>query len=170
MTPLEERAVLPFYLKLMGSNAVEYNRGSFADDEPLWAELIDVGRSVDLLDVKWLLNAGAWRPVVMGAWLSLRFDDEQIGMELRRAMRSSGGDLTAAPLATACVLVAGTEAIPDLEHFASSEADGSVHFVAAAIGELTGRRETIIGGREVSDLLRRMLAFGTKLRHELRNG
>ena len=135
MNELEQRAVAPFYLKLTGLNAVRRNGGAQASDDTQRAELVVAGRTVDLFDAKWLLNVGAWRPVVMGAWFSLQFDKAEIGTELRQAMRSSAGSLTAPPLATACVLLLGSESLPDLDHYASTDpgSDGSAQFVGAAM-------------------------------------
>ena len=72
MTPLEERAVLPFYLEMMGLNALHLSFG-------LWPELVTAAKAVTLDDAKWLLRVGAWRPVVMGAWFSVRFPAAEIG-------------------------------------------------------------------------------------------
>jgi len=134
MTQLEEWAVSPFYLQMMGLNA--------HDRSPeVWAELVTVGAEVSLDDVTWLLNVGAWRPVVMGAWFSTRFADGEIGPVLRRAMAASQGSLTAPPLAVACAVVAGAGALPEMRSFVESEVgrdDGSMAFVSAGIEHLGG--------------------------------
>ena len=57
MNPLEERAVLPFYLKMMGLNA----RSNAA---ALWGELVTAGNALTIADAKWLLNV--WR--VAAGW------------------------------------------------------------------------------------------------------
>lgn len=60
LSPLETTLVLPFYLKLMRLNATWIG-------EEVWDELVVVGPTAALDDVLWLLQVGAWRPVVMGA-------------------------------------------------------------------------------------------------------
>ena len=133
MTPLEERAVLPFYLEMMGLNALHLSFG-------LWPELVTAAKAVTLDDAKWLLRVGAWRPVVMGAWFSVRFPAAEIGQELRRAMAVSQGSLTAPPLAVACVVVSGIDAVPEMRQYVEADPgqDGSASFVAAGIEHLGG--------------------------------
>ena len=133
MTSLEERAVLPFYLKMMRLNALHH-----AFD--LWPELVTEAKAVTLDDAKWLLGVGAWRPVVMGAWFSVRFPAAEIGQELRRAMTASQGSLTAPPLAVACVVVSGIDAVPEMGQYVEADPgqDGSTGFVAAGIEYLGG--------------------------------
>lgn len=67
MDPVEERLALPFYLKMMGTNAAH-------NAESLWDDLVDVGRGATLAEVQQLLAPDHWRPVVMGAWLGLKFE------------------------------------------------------------------------------------------------
>lgn len=171
MSPLEERAVLPFYLKMMGLNAIWTDPVAAMDDEAR-TRLIHIGRSIDLLDVKWLLNVGAWRPVVMGAWFSLRFSATEIGTDLRHAMRASAGSLTAPPLATACVLVVGTTSLPDLEHYVQNDPgqDGSARFVAAAAERLGSKPTAAITDDSYRDRLGEMLDLGTRLQSEFARG
>lgn len=155
----EATLVLPFYMNLMSSNATWVGH-------EVWDELVDVGRSVEIDDVVWLLRVGAWRPVVMGAWLSLRFEPEHVGAEVLKALRDSGGSLTTPPLATAAVILAGPDAIPALRdsrariHEASSPTlDAAIeHLGAGALGDL---------GQEQKAAFAEMLAFGTRLRHAL---
>ena len=133
MTALEERAVDPFYLKMMRLNALEYS-------SELWPGLVAAASDVTLDDAKWLLRVGAWRPVVMGGWFSVRFPAEDIGEDLRRAMGRSSGSFTAPPLAVACVVVCGTDALPEMGGYVQRDPaqDGSAGFVAAAIEYLDG--------------------------------
>ena len=133
MTSLEERAVQPFYLEMMGLNALHLSFG-------LWPELVTEAKAVTLDDAKWLLRVGAWRPVVMGAWFSVRFPAAEIGQELRRAMAVSQGSLTAPPLAVACVVVSGIDAVPEMRQYVEADPgqDGSASFVAAGIEHLGG--------------------------------
>lgn len=164
MTPLEERAVLPFYLKMMGLNATSADSPT---NGGLWTSLVRAGRTTDTFDVKWLLNVGAWRPVVMGAWFSLRFSATQVGIELRRAMQHSAGSLTAPPLATACLLVTGTDSLPELTDYVQTAlADGSEKFVSAAIESLGATAPLAITDSHRTSL-RAMIDCGVRLRHDL---
>lgn len=61
MDPLEERLVLPFYLKMMGLNAPHHSAA-------LWDGLVTAGRAASLGEVLQLLAPAHWRPVVMGTW------------------------------------------------------------------------------------------------------
>src|SRR4051794_23866241 len=56
LSPRESTFVLPFYLKLMRTNATWVC-------EEVWDDLVIVGRTASLDDVLWLLAVGAWRPV-----------------------------------------------------------------------------------------------------------
>lgn len=133
MTALEERAVQPFYLKMMGLNAGRHS-------SELWSDLVAEGSRVSLDEVKSLLNVGAWRPVVMGAWFSTRFAGENIGAELSRAMASSQGSLTAPPLAAACAVVLNNDAVLAMSRYVEADPgrDGSAGLVAAGIEHLSG--------------------------------
>ena len=133
MTQLEDRAVAPFYLQMMRDNAVDHAA-------EVWSELVAVGRGLEVDDATWLLNVGEWRAVVMGAWFSTRFAGSEIGPALRRAMAASGGSLTAGPLAVACVVVAGADALPEMRSYVESERaqDGSAGLVAAGVEHLGG--------------------------------
>jgi hypothetical protein len=133
MTPLERRAVSPFYLKMMGLNAID-------NAAALWDELVATGRAITLDEATRLLNVGAWRPVVMGAWFGTRFSAEEIGPALKRAMASAQGSLTAPPLAAACVAVLGAAALEEMEQYVRLDPgrDGSAQIVAAGIRLLGG--------------------------------
>lgn len=171
MNALEERAVVPSYLQMMGLNAVRTDP-DMTNGSDLLPELVRVGVELDAYDVKRLLNVGAWRPVVMGAWFSLRFSAAEIGLELRRAMQRSAGSLTARrPLATACVIVTGKESIPDLEHYmrADPRQDGSADFVAAAIDHLVAEQPRNADGMDAVRL-REMVEFAERLRRGFEAG
>jgi hypothetical protein len=104
----EARLVRPFYLDMMGLNAP----GQI--DSTLRA-LMKVGRRVTADDVNELLQSdGGWRPVVMGAWFSLKFTPEAVGPGLMSALRRCEGTLTAPPLAVSAALLLGTAASPAL--------------------------------------------------------
>jgi hypothetical protein len=134
MNAVESTYVRPFYLKMMGLNAVRLT-------EELWASVIAAGRTITAGEVSTLLGTGMWRPVVMGAWFSLTVPAEQILDDLVLAMSRSQGSLTAPPLAAAATLVAGTRAVPAMITFieamvASTRPDGSQDIVAAAVEHL----------------------------------
>jgi hypothetical protein len=143
MSQLEGRAVSPFYLQMMGLNA--------CDRSPeLWSELVAAGAEVGVDDVRWLLNVSAWRPVLMGAWFSTRFTAAEIGSALRQAMTASQGSLTAPPLAVACAVVAGADALPEMRSYVESDPgrDGSTAFVSAGIEHLGGASPVAVTDRD----------------------
>lgn len=162
MDPVEERLALPFYLKMMGTNA---NRNA----EALWDELVSAGGAASLAEVQQLLAPDHWRPVVMGAWFALRFDANEVGSDLLRAMERCQGSLTAPPLAIACALVLGRDAGRTLAGYAerNDARDGSADFVAA-VHELfcgTNPASTDVDQRAV---VAEMLDVGKRLRTALR--
>jgi len=131
---IESTFVKPFYLKMMGLNAARW-----ADE--LWADLTAAGRAVTPSDVSWMLRAGHWRPVVMGAWFSLAVPAETIADDLLSAMAGSRGSLTAPPLAAAATLVIGGDAVAAMTDYLSfvlnsGRQDGSQYEVAAAMEHL----------------------------------
>jgi hypothetical protein len=131
MNEIESSFVKPFYLKMMGLNALHVT-------DELWASLIVTGRTVAASDVRWMLRAGHWRPVVMGAWFSLAVPAESVMDDLLTAMSESKGSLTAPPLAAAATLVAARAAVPAMVDYinfmvAPGRRDGSEAIVAASV-------------------------------------
>jgi hypothetical protein len=124
MNEIESSFVMPFYLKMMGLNALHLT-------DELWASLIVTGRAVAASDVRWMLRASHWRPVVMGAWFSLAVPAESVMDDLLTAMSESKGSLTASPLAAAATLVAGRAAVPAMVDY--------INFIGAPF-DATGRR------------------------------
>jgi hypothetical protein len=134
MDEIESTFVKPFYLKMMGLNAL-----GVADD--LWSDLVAAGRTVTVREVSWMLRTGHWRPVVMGAWFSVTVAAELVHDDLTVAMSRSQGSLTAPPLVAAATLVAGTAAVPAMTTYiefmtTSAFGDGSEDVVAAAVEHL----------------------------------
>lgn len=134
MNEIESTFVKPFYLKMMGLSALHR-----ADE--LWASLTVASRSVTESNVRWMLQAENWRPVVMGAWFSLAVPAESVMDDLLTAMSESKGSLTAPPLSAAATLVAGSSAVPAMVSYINfimdpGRRDGSQHVVAAAIEHL----------------------------------
>jgi hypothetical protein len=141
MNEIESTFVKPFYLKMMGLNALRT-----ADD--LWVDLVAAGRTVTMREVSWMLRAGQWRPVVMGAWFSVAVAVEQVRDDLTAAMSQSQGSLTAPPLAAAATVVAGKAAVPAMNTYiefmtASAFRDGSENVVAAAVEHLDAETSVV---------------------------
>jgi hypothetical protein len=90
LSHLERRCVEPFYLSMMGLNAL-------SSDVP-YGTLHDVSQETTDDEVAQLLGS-PWRPRVMGAWLAsgraLLLD-----AALLESLQTSAGSLTAPPLAT----------------------------------------------------------------------
>jgi hypothetical protein len=131
LSPRETTFVLPFYLKMMRTNATGIG-------EQLWDDLVLVGRMATVDDVLWLLREGAWRPVVMGAWLSLRFDRGEVGAAVSHALQESAGSLTSPPLAVAAVTVLGEDAVTVLHQSRARSDELSVPILDAALDWLGG--------------------------------
>ena len=145
MNEIESTFVEPFYLKMMALNALRS-----ADD--LWADLVAARRTVTACEVSWMLRTGHWRPVVMGAWFSAAVAAEPGRHDLMAAMSPPKGSLTAAPLAAAATLVAGTATVPATSTYiefmtAWALRDGSENVVAAAVEHL-GAKAAIVSTEE----------------------
>ena len=162
MDPVEERLALPFYLKMMGTNA---NRNA----EALWDELVSAGGTASLAEVQQLLAPDHWRPVVMGAWFALQFDANEVGSDLLGAMERCRGSLTAPPLAIACALVLGRDAGQTLASYAdrNDARDGSADFVAA-VHELFCGTNPASAEVDQRAAVAEMLDVGKRLRTALR--
>jgi hypothetical protein len=129
LTDLERRCVLPFYLTMMGLNALDH-------DVPFDA-LREVARETTDDEVAELL-ASPWRSRVMGAWLASgrtrRLEDV-----LLKGMETSAGTLTAPPLATVALHGLGEKAVPALRTYLRQDLDhrwGSASFIAAVLERL----------------------------------
>lgn len=130
--PVEKRLAHPFYLKMMGLNALR-------NADVLWNDLTSAGRSVTVADVKQLLAPDHWRPVVMGSWFSLKFGRDQVGSDLLNAIALCRGTLTAPPLSVAAAIVIGADAAPTLIDYVERDLEGqygAASFVAAVVNEL----------------------------------
>lgn len=106
----------------------------------LWRALMKAGRRVTADDVNELLQeGGGWRPVVMGAWFSLKFTPDAVGSSLLSAVRRCEGTLTAPPLAVSAALLLGTEASPALLDYVERNTEdqhGSTLFVWGVVEAL----------------------------------
>ncbi|MGC5017107.1 hypothetical protein [Micromonospora sp. DT47] len=111
------RYVVPFYLDMMGTNALRYGL-------PSLAAVAEVSRAATPSDVIALLY-DSWRPRVMGAWYSVGVGGPEVTAAVLHALATSRGALDAPPLATAAVVLAGPEAVEALEqYFAADQAKG----------------------------------------------
>ncbi|MFI7598877.1 hypothetical protein [Actinoplanes sp. NPDC049681] len=136
MNDIESRLVKPFYLDMMGLNALRLTH-------ELPARLTTAGHGITPSDVSWMLRTGPWRPVVMGAWFSLALPTESVQGDLLEAMAQSRGSLTAPPLAAAAAVVIGPAAVPSMLNYldyimAPALRDGSEDVVAVAVKQLGG--------------------------------
>ncbi len=127
-SPLVERCVEPFYLRMMRLNAME-------DGPALVDDIAAVGHSVTANDVVTLLRS-AWRERVMGAWLATTHDVPIVRTALLQSLESSAGSLSSPPLATVAVLLCGPESLDSLRRYRTADLAnewGAVGFIDAAI-------------------------------------
>ena len=129
LSDLERRCVAPFYLSMMGLNALSH-------DVP-YGTLHEVARETTDDEVAQLLGSH-WRPRVMGAWLAsgrALLPDAV----LLKSLETSAGSLTAPPLATVALDRLGTKAVPSLSTYLRQDLEhqwGSASFVAAVLERL----------------------------------
>ncbi|MDA0171825.1 DUF6000 family protein [Solirubrobacter taibaiensis] len=147
MSPDEDRFVAPFYLAMMGTNALQYAEAD------LLRRVVAVGRDASVVDVVWLLR-GEWRPRVMGAWFSLLHDSEAVTRAVLQSLETSHGSLTAPPLAVAAVVLANHEAQSALAAYVARDVLhdwGSAAFVGAAMEHLGMQAPMELSERHRSD-------------------
>jgi hypothetical protein len=163
---MEQRLVLPFYLSMMGANAL-----SLEPDER--SELVRVSTTATAGEVRQLLGSGwQWRPLVMGTWFALALPSDEIEDDVVAAMASSAGGLTAPPLAAVSALLAGAEAIGAMRTYAEwiadpSRSDGSHELVAAAIAYLGGS-PPVVPSSEAMETFQSLYQRADDLRHAFR--
>lgn len=130
--PVERRLAYPFYLKMMGINAL-------TNVDALWEDLVSAGWGATEAEVRQLLAPDHWRPVVMGSWFSLKFGRDQVGEALMDAVGLCGGTLTAPPLSVAAATVIGEDVVPTLVSYIERDVErqyGAAPFVAALVEQL----------------------------------
>jgi hypothetical protein len=156
LTDLERRCVLPFYLPMMGLNALSH--------AVPFDTLRDVARGTTDDEVARLL-ASEWRPRVMGAWLACG-RASRLEAALLKSLETSWGTLTAPPLAIVALHGLGAKAVPALEVYLRRDLErqlGSAAFAAAVLERLG----SVPAGVAVSDQDRRavdgMLAVARRL-------
>ncbi|MGW5668065.1 DUF6000 family protein [Micromonospora sp. NPDC003776] len=103
------RYVVPFYLDMMGTNALRYGL-------PRIPALADLGRGASPADVIALLQ-DSWRPRVMGAWYAIRVAGPDVCAVVLQALATSRGSLDAPSLATAAVVLDGPGAAEALQQY-----------------------------------------------------
>jgi hypothetical protein len=121
---------------MMNRNAVEY--GSDLVDE-----IAIVGRSITDEDVVALLRSD-WRPRVMGAWFSPAHDVEAVRSAVLTSLETSGGYLTAPPLAAVAAVLCGNDALESLRIYRAADiagAWGGASFIDATIEHLGSQPE-----------------------------
>jgi hypothetical protein len=153
---LQLRVVRPFYLKMMGLNALHY--------EIRWQELARLSRKVRDDEVITLLR-GLWRPRVMGAWLSAG-REERLAAELLSSLQTSAGSLTAPPLAAVAVRGLGLAAVPALRTYLALDLEhhhGSGPFIAAMLESLGAVTASVAIEDQDRQDARKMLAIADRL-------
>jgi len=131
LSELVERTVVPYYLSMMATNAVEYGAG-------LVDEIASVGRAISDGDVVSLLRSD-WRPRVMGAWFAPLHDDPDVRTAVLASLESSSGRLTLPPLAAVASVLCGADAVESLRTYRAADIEsqwGAAPFVDATIERL----------------------------------
>ena len=106
----DDRLVRPFYRQMMGASAIAHGRD-------LLPAIAAAGANAAAPDVIALLRSGGWREEVIGAWLALQYNDESVTGQVLQTLARSRGVLTAPPLATSAVVLAGTNAVTVLGEY-----------------------------------------------------
>jgi hypothetical protein len=156
MTDLERRCVLPFYLKMMGLNALRH--------DALLGILREVGRETADDDVAVLL-ASDWRQRVMGAWLAAG-RTPGLRSALLESLETSRGSLTAPPLATVALYGLGAAAVPSLRIYLRRDLErqlGCASFVAAVLERLDAAPAAPAVGAQDRAAVSRMLIVASRL-------
>lgn len=152
------RLVKPFYLQMMGLNALSAEPSLIAD----------VGRAAakaKVDDVIALLR-DTWRPEVVGAWFSVVKESDEINATVLDALSKSYGSLTAPPLAVAAMTLVGGEALPALSTYLERDlaaSYGSAGFIAASIEHL-GAEPSVQAEPDDRDNVAGMLTIAAQLR------
>jgi hypothetical protein len=155
---LEERCVRPFYREVFGLNALSH---------PVRYEaLAELGRGTTDEEVIALLRAG-WRARVMGAWLAAGRDGQEVAQAVLTSLKTSGGSLTAPPLAAVAVFTSGVEAVSALRTYVDVDLQrghGSAGFIRAALEHVSAGegpvqapdRDALSGMLDVAERLARL--------------
>jgi hypothetical protein len=158
---LIDQYVAPYYLDMMGLNAVVEGREHLAS-------IRAAGQSMPVETVIRFLRSD-WRPRVMGAWYSLRQEPAAVAAVLLRSLETSVGSLTAPALATAACVMVGADAVTSLETYAAVDVAsqyGSAGFVAAAVEHLGVTPTQASATGDDRENLAKMLKVAATLREE----
>jgi hypothetical protein len=156
LTELEQRCVVPFYLKMMGLNALTH--------DTLIGAVREVARTTTDDEVTMLL-ASAWRPRVMGAWLACG-RAESVEAALLRSLQTSAGSLTAPPLAAVALHGLGARAVPALQAYLKQDLEhemGAATFTAAVLERLNAAPPGVLVKERDRTALDGMLAIAGRL-------
>jgi hypothetical protein len=156
LTELERRCVLPFYLKMMGRNALRH-------DDSINA-VRDVARTTTDEEVGYLL-ASSWRPRVMGAWLTAG-RAHRLEAALLNSLETSAGSLTAPPLATIALHGLGHRAAPSLVIYLDNDLKhqlGAAPFIAAVLERLDARPASVPIDDRIRAAVDGMLAIADRI-------
>lgn len=191
---VERRLVAPFYLKMMGSNVTFLDKrtyrtlvrvgrkatstdvrallrgGSLTVDAWYEAAAESPDRAALLTHVTGVAPGHLpWRPVVMGAWLSLACSPEEITDDILFSLARCDGDLTAAPLCTAAVLIAGGAAVETLRSNRLRANEREAHTVVFLDAALEHLEEVPVNPVDegMREHFRQLVEFGVRLRHDL---
>ena len=191
---VERRLVAPFYLKMMGSNVTWLDKrtygklvrvgrkatstqvrallrgGSLTVDAWYEAAVESPDRAALMTHVTGVApDHLPWRPVEMGAWLSLACGPDEITDDILFSLARCDGDLTAAPLCTAAVLIASDAAVETLRSNrlrADEYEEDAVMFLDAALEHL-GRVPVNPPVEGMREHFQQLIEFGVRLRHDL---
>ena len=191
---VERRLVAPFYLEMMSSNVTWLDKRTYGKlvrvgQKATYTQVRALLRGGSLTVDAWYEAAAEspdraallthvtglapdhlpWRPVVMGAWLSLACRPEKIADDIVFSLARCDGDLTAAPLCTAAVLIAGDAAVETLRSNrlrADEYEEDAVMFLDAALEHL-GEDPVNPPVEGMREHFQQLIEFGVRLRHDL---
>lgn len=130
------RYVKPFYLNLMGFNAVNA-------EHDLIARVGHRGRKLSTLDISQLLQMH-WRPRAMGAWYAIAAQDPSLSAAVHDSLETCLGHFTSPPLITATLVYpnAGTAGLL-LDYIEVDQRSqwGAAGVAAAALARLEPKNE-----------------------------
>jgi hypothetical protein len=139
----------PFYLAMMGTNAIK-----LPTQPQLFGEFLATGKRTSPDQVTALLR-GPWRAALMGAWFSMFHAATEVGAEVTAATLACAGAYTAPPLTIALVHLLGADAIPTLSQYLTKDIQstlGASGFVAAAIEHLGGKSSVLVTDQDQCQL------------------
>lgn len=156
LSALEQRCVAPFYLKMMGLNALRH--------DGLLSAVREVARETTDSEVAELL-ALHWRPRVMGAWLASG-RARRVEAALLESLETSHGTLTAPVLATVALHGLGKAAVRSLKTYLLLDLEhqwGAGSFVAAVLERLDAAPPGVAIDDEARANVGRMLIVAQRL-------